>query len=629
GKSGIEKSSLPRARWRKNIEDMRAPVGDEDSPDFCATIDQMKNIRNKMIVSDEGQEIAREESLMQDNLDDIFANVNTDVLVDDYTCEKGGKCKAQSAEYERDIKQKRLDVENVSLSSEELAPICSNSSNKENKSIDTDVHCVSDEDDKTLLSTSTNVSNKSAMSDKLQDKIKPVGASRESTKMNKSLHNSIIFSKCTKLSIPANDSYVKDTYDMDSLMDITQRDMLLRQFEQDLFEKPKSNSSSKKQQKTPQKSRRDKECSKQETEDVEHSGEEDDIVENTPDTKTKNMQAFTSPPGSSIASSISKITVRPFLGKSPSSSTGKRSVSIGMPGCKRNIQPLYQSTPKSQKSTMFSTNCLSRKSLLVANESSSKQTRRNIVRENIDQSVKNAQNVGRQRLCFVCSCLPQFERTEVRRLAEMFNGRYVAQFDRDVTHVIVKADTGNNGANNTLKYLQGIAHRKWIVTYEWVVNSLRERRLVNEEPYEAVDSRTLEAGPRRSRLSEKRLFEGFMFLCIGPYSDVSVEQYRDLVRAAGATVVESLDALAAEKNMLKIIVIQTDIYEYEIIEWFKKAQAVAIVHDWVVECISQYQLISFFPYMQELTRHDVLSLGYPENLVEELEGESESTCDIT
>lgn len=161
-----------------------------------------------------------------------------------------------------------------------------------------------------------------------------------------------------------------------------------------------------------------------------------------------------------------------------------------------------------------------------ANQSPSKQAKRDVSQRSLREYVQNVPNVSRQGLCFVCSSLLPSEIAEVKRLAEMFNARYVTQFDRDVTHVIVKASKENNGANKTLKYLQGIAHRKWIVTHEWVVSSLREGRLVNEEPYEAVDSRTLEAGPRKSRLREKGLFEGFMFLCIGPYSDVSVEQYK-------------------------------------------------------------------------------------------------------
>lgn len=144
------------------------------------------------------------------------------------------------------------------------------------------------------------------------------------------------------------------------------------------------------------------------------------------------------------------------------------------------------------------------------------------VEKNIAQRALYA---NRQRFCFVCSGLTIHEIDLVKKLTQMLDGRYLAQFDKDVTHVIVKADK-NNGASNTLKYLQGIVHRKWIVSYQWVVDSVKERRLVNEEPYEVVDSKTLEEGPRKSRCREKGLFEGFCFLCIEPYINVSIEQYQ-------------------------------------------------------------------------------------------------------
>lgn len=115
---------------------------------------------------------------------------------------------------------------------------------------------------------------------------------------------------------------------------------------------------------------------------------------------------------------------------------------------------------------------------------------------------------------------------QVKKLAQMMDARYLTQFKEEVTHVIVKVDEENNGASKTLKYLQGIAYGKWIVSYQWVIDSLREKKLVNEEHYEAVDCLTLEAGPRNSRLRQKSLFEGFAFLCKGPYDDVSVEQYQ-------------------------------------------------------------------------------------------------------
>lgn len=257
GKSVAEKSSFPRARWGKNVDGIGALVAEEDSPDFGATIDKIKDIRDKMIASGEKQGNVKEVNLMQDNLDDILASVNTDALADEYTPGKKEECKARSVgcskfnNFERSTKQGRSGVENVSLSSDGPADTRCNGSNA--------VLFVSDEDDNTLVPTTVNVSNKSAKSDKFRDIIKPVKVGRNSMRAqsNKSLlPKPNIFSDYNKLSPTVNDSYVKDTYDMDSLMNITQRDMLFKQFEEDLFGKAVSNSLAEKHQKTPQKSRK-------------------------------------------------------------------------------------------------------------------------------------------------------------------------------------------------------------------------------------------------------------------------------------------------------------------------------------------------------------------------------------
>lgn len=51
-------------------------------------------------------------------------------------------------------------------------------------------------------------------------------------------------------------------------------------------------------------------------------------------------------------------------------------------------------------------------------------------------------------------------------------------------------------------------------------------------------------------------------------------------------------------------------------EWYQKTRAVPVVHEWVVQCISQYKLVSFYPYLQELSNQEVLALGFPDFLVE-------------
>nr|XP_012144204.1 PREDICTED: breast cancer type 1 susceptibility protein homolog isoform X1 [Megachile rotundata] len=577
-------------------EPSRVVQMDQDSPDFAATIDRIQYIRNNAATprnEEIVQKVDPEEVMMIENLND---DLDFDTNAFDECLEAQG------------IKPAKRVEDNEPTGSSSFRPLNkdvmlahrSNGSDKNKYKGGRLSQIVSDNE-------VTFIDDFDQVAERIEG-VKPSephgDKSRRNSEVDKSSRRNAMTSNNEKhadgLQRRANDdALMKDAdYEQDSLMDITQHELQIKHFEADVFGRPLFEF--KGQEKTPQKNK-----------DNEHSAEEDDIVENTPDTKTKNahLNAYRETTAASSTTNINDKHLR-----TPSSVTG-RSTIASTPCSKRSLHPLYQSTPKSQQPSKKA--------------SSIKQTTKNeSLRRLRDQTTNNC---DKPRLCFVCSGLVVVQVNQVKRLAQLVNARYLTQFDEQVTHVIVRVDDENNGANKTLKYLQGIAHRKWIVGYQWVVDSLKEKKLVDEERYEAVDCGTLEAGPRNSRLRKRDLFEGFVFLCIGPYVDVSVDQYRDLLRATGARVVDSLDALTGEKSKLKIIVIQSDVHDYEIIvEWYQKARAVPIVHDWVVECISQYRLISFYPYLQELSRQDVLALGYPEFLVEEeLDADSDSACNLS
>ncbi|XP_076172541.1 uncharacterized protein LOC143149233 isoform X2 [Ptiloglossa arizonensis] len=593
-----------------------------DSPDFGSIVDKMRDIQRSGVVIDVENNEQRDANLMQDNFDEIMANVDTEALINEYSTNKGSRRndRVEITEQERSM---------FRSSKDDAIPPKSNVSDKENKYKDLDVLYESfNADDKTLMSEYTKLVDKCskrrfAGNDESRTRIKPTeSTSKEPSRSNnpreRTSARNPMFPDNDKVDEDTdNDATLKETcYEQDSLMDITQHYLQIKQFEEDLFGKTaNTNAQPDKREEmnepqTPQKTKNGNAgCSNSKETDAEHSGEEDDIVENTPDVKTKNAQPIDSTTKeSSNASPVSRMG---RFDRTPSSIAG-RSSSSASPLCKR--IPLCQSTPKVQ---VTAKNGSRPAELHPTNKEFKHSASTNDKRPKNVVSVTGGASFGRQKLCFVCSGLVQAQIEHVKRLASMVNARYVTQFDPEVTHVIVKTDDGNNGASKTLKYLQGIAHRKWILGAQWVIDSLKAKKLINEERYEVVDCRTLEAGPRNSRLRERDLFAGFVFLCIGPYVDVSIEQYQELLRATGATVVGSLQALATEKGRLKIIMIQADIHDYGVIEWYKQSHAVSVVHDWVVECISQYKLISFYPYLQELSRQDVLALGYPEFLVEE------------
>ncbi|KZC13599.1 Breast cancer type 1 susceptibility protein like protein [Dufourea novaeangliae] len=600
----VESNPKPSSDPRRRDSSENRAAFDDDSPDFGATIDKITDIRNsgRTTVADKLSERQRN-NIMQDNFDEIIANVDTEALIGNYswnTESKGDslpmKC---SAKNEQGFREK-----------------CKESERPQDPGND---------HDKTLTPERVNVANRSS---KMRDdrlRMKTIESTREeATGRNVNANRSSTINPALRdndkvAGGPVIAPTLEETcFDHDSLMNITQHQLLIKQFEDDLFAKSGWQTARKNtiEQQTPPRLKNVKQ------KDAEHSGEEDDIVENTPEVKTKNhssnsandfsIQAVSSGKESSTTTPVMRQNGRSAV-KTPSSTDDTSTIS-------RTINPLYQSTPKLEVQRKAAR---TKEKMLKPGPETDKSTKDKI-------RPLGVQSLNRQRLCFVCSGLLLDQIKQVQRLAGEVNARYVTKFDREVTHVIVKADETNNGASKTLKYLQGVAYRKWIVGFQWVIDSLTEKKLISEERYEVVDCTTLEAGPRNSRLRQKDLFEGFVFLCVEPYVDVSVEQYQELLRATGATVVHSFDALAAVKTNLKIIMTQGDIYDHELIQWHRKTRGVPVVHDWVVECISQYKLVSFYPYLQELSQQDVLALGFPEFLVEEEPDEdSDSMGDVS
>ncbi|KMQ92803.1 breast cancer type 1 susceptibility protein [Lasius niger] len=190
------------------------------------------------------------------------------------------------------------------------------------------------------------------------------------------------------------------------------------------------------------------------------------------------------------------------------------------------------------------------------------------------------------------------------------------KFESGVTHVIVNTIGEKNAAKSTLKFLQGVAHRKWIVSYRWIGDCLEQRKLLDETSYEAMtyNDDIIDAGPRRSRLRKKDLFEGFTFCCVGPYLNVSPSQYQSLLLATGATVVDSLEALAKKEGM-KGIVIQDGVHDDKIEHWYRTAKAAPISDGWIVDCIGNYKLFKLASYIHHLSLQDLCAIGFPQELI--------------
>ncbi len=164
-----------------------------------------------------------------------------------------------------------------------------------------------------------------------------------------------------------------------------------------------------------------------------------------------------------------------------------------------------------------------------------------------------------------------------------------------VTHIIVQLDE-ENCAQRTLKFLFGVANGKWIVGVDWVHQSIRETRIIDEEPFEALDMDG-ESGPRRARQISRtnKLFEAFEFCCQEPFTDVTVDQLRQLLELCGAATVSNPVELTKSRRHAMIIVQTDDSVGLEVqrkaVNWFERLQILSVSREWVLDCLAAYQLL--------------------------------------
>ncbi|GAB6026803.1 Breast cancer 1, early onset [Chamberlinius hualienensis] len=140
---------------------------------------------------------------------------------------------------------------------------------------------------------------------------------------------------------------------------------------------------------------------------------------------------------------------------------------------------------------------------------------------------------------FVTSGINAHQLKQVKQLVQLLKGSFSPSFTPKVTsHVIV--NTGKNRlAERTFKYLTGISCGCWIVSFDWVVESLKAGFGLPEEDYEALGDNNdgAHGGPTKARLNPTLLLKDFQVLIMEPFKDLTKDQVVSLVENCGATII--------------------------------------------------------------------------------------------
>ncbi|XP_029068346.1 breast cancer type 1 susceptibility protein isoform X9 [Monodon monoceros] len=168
---------------------------------------------------------------------------------------------------------------------------------------------------------------------------------------------------------------------------------------------------------------------------------------------------------------------------------------------------------------------------------------------------------GNKRISMVASGLTPKEFVLVHKFARKHHITLTNLITEETTHVIMKTDA-EFVCERTLKYFLGIAGGKWVVSYFWVTQSTKERKMLDEHDFEVrgdvVNGRNHQ-GPKRARESQDRkIFKGLEICCYGPFTNMPTDQLEWMVHLCGASVVKEPSSFTLSQGTQPIVVVQPD-----------------------------------------------------------------------
>ncbi|NXX43540.1 BRCA1 protein, partial [Tricholaema leucomelas] len=214
---------------------------------------------------------------------------------------------------------------------------------------------------------------------------------------------------------------------------------------------------------------------------------------------------------------------------------------------------------------------------------------------------ESAAVTNRKAMSFVASGLDQSERLMVQKFARKTWSTLSNHVTEGTTHVIMKTDN-ELVCERTLKYFLGIAGRKWVVSYQWVIQSFKEGRILDEENFEVrgdvINGRNHQ-GPKRARESlTEKIFKDFEICCCGPFTGMTTEHLEWMVELCGASVVKQLH-LFTHTTGSAVVVVQPDAWtenmDYRAIQ--QKNNVAMVTREWVLDSVACYECQELDAYL--------------------------------
>ncbi|XP_069490302.1 breast cancer type 1 susceptibility protein isoform X3 [Ambystoma mexicanum] len=215
--------------------------------------------------------------------------------------------------------------------------------------------------------------------------------------------------------------------------------------------------------------------------------------------------------------------------------------------------------------------------------------------------VKTPVVTNKRKISMVASGLNQSELLLVQKFSSKTKSTLSHQISDGTTHVIMKTDA-ELVCERTLKYFLGIAGRKWVVSYRWIVQCFKEGRILDEIDFEVrgdvINGRT-HGGPRRARLSsENLLWKDFEICCSGSFTDMTTEHLEQMVTLCGGSVVKQ-PHLFTHDQFTAVLVVQPDACseDTDFSAMKRKYNVTVVTREWMLDSVARYECQKFDAYL--------------------------------
>ncbi|NXB70717.1 BRCA1 protein, partial [Donacobius atricapilla] len=208
----------------------------------------------------------------------------------------------------------------------------------------------------------------------------------------------------------------------------------------------------------------------------------------------------------------------------------------------------------------------------------------------------------RREMSIVASGLNHSEHLVVQKFVKKTQSTLSNHITEGTTHVIMKTDM-ELVCERTLKYFLGIAGGKWVVSYQWIIQSFKEGRILDEENFEVrgdvINGRNHQ-GPRRARqaLTEK-IFKDFEIWCCGPFTDMTTGHLEWMVELCGASVVKQPGLFTHTADSTAVVVVQPDAWkenmDYRAI--LQQSNVAVVTREWVLDSVASYECQELSAYL--------------------------------